>query len=187
MQFLTNVPDLQKVCQNLDPPKRVACCSHASCCIVVVWGTCTVENLRELGRQRRAPPRHSTAAAAAVRLRGDRSRRLLQSSYVFGKKGFAIEFCLAKFGFWSEEWVVTLAPSSHTTSSSHTQTGFKLYISCSSNYSKTKFASSPGRSPYTPVSNAAPPPRHSPAAAVLWPPPSAQLQQMAAAAAPVLC
>ena len=98
MQFLTNVPDLQKVCQNLDPPKRVACCSHASCCMVV-WGTCTVENLRELGRQRRAPPRHSTAAAAAVRLRGDRSRRLLQSSYVFGKKGFAIEFCLAKFGF----------------------------------------------------------------------------------------
>ena len=58
MQFLTNVPDLQKVCQNLDPPKRVACCSHASCC-VVVWGTCTVENLRELGRQRRRRRRHA--------------------------------------------------------------------------------------------------------------------------------
>ena len=70
MQFLTNVPDLQKVCQNLDPPKRVACCSHASCC-VVVWGTCTVENLRELGRQRRRrhaivlPPQSVFAATEA--------------------------------------------------------------------------------------------------------------------------
>jgi hypothetical protein len=99
MQFLTNVPDLQKVCQNLDPPKKGSLLQPRKLLCGGVGYMYSGEFARASSPTPPPPPPRDSTAAFAVRLRGGRSRRLLQSSYVFGKKGFAIEFCLAKFGF----------------------------------------------------------------------------------------